>query len=124
MLVSGNTTAFFPLYSPFQGSSVKSKYWQEVNIRTDTKPNASTIFEKKHFHSYGLGWFLSDRNGFVIVEHTGGLPGMLSNTILIPELNVGILVLTNTDPGGFSFYSMANFYMVFLKASIPIKLIS
>ena len=61
---------------------------------------------KTHFDSYGLGWFLSDRNGYIIVEHTGGLPGMLSRTILIPELNVGIVVLTNTDPGAYSYWTI------------------
>ena len=36
----------------------------------------------------------------------GGLPGMLSRTILVPELNLGIVVLTNSDPGGYSYYSI------------------
>jgi hypothetical protein len=34
------------------------------------------------------------------VSHTGGLPGMLSRTVLIPDLDLGIVVLTNTEPGG------------------------
>lgn len=61
---------------------------------------------KTHFNAYGLGWRLSDKGGRVIIEHTGGLPGMLSRTILIPELNVGIVVLTNTDPGGYSYWTI------------------
>jgi hypothetical protein len=32
---------------------------------------------------------------------------MLSRTILIPELNVGLVVLTNTDPGGYSYWTIA-----------------
>ncbi len=66
---------------------------------------------KTHFSAYGLGWRLSDKGGYVIVEHTGGLPGMLSRTILIPELNVGIVVLTNTDAGGNSFWTIPNIIM-------------
>lgn len=62
---------------------------------------------KTHFNSYGLGWNLSDKNGYIVVEHGGALPGMLSKTILIPELNVGIVVLTNTDPGGYSFWTIS-----------------
>jgi CubicO group peptidase (beta-lactamase class C family) len=62
---------------------------------------------KTHFDAYGLGWKLSDANGYVIVEHGGSLPGMLSKTILIPEMNVGIVVLTNTDPGGYNYYTIA-----------------
>lgn len=64
-----------------------------------------------HFSSYGLGWHLSDKNGYVVAEHTGGLPGMLSKTILVPELNLGIVVLTNTDPGGYSFSAIAGSIM-------------
>jgi CubicO group peptidase (beta-lactamase class C family) len=62
---------------------------------------------KTHFSAYGLGWFLQDRAGYVTAEHTGGLPGMLSRTILIPELDVGVVVLTNTDPGGSSYWTVA-----------------
>lgn len=32
---------------------------------------------------------------------------MLSKTTLVPELNVGVVVLTNTDPGGYSFQTIS-----------------
>lgn len=62
---------------------------------------------RTHFRAYGLGWVLVDRKSVVCVEHTGGLPGMLSRTILVPEMNLGIVVLTNTAPGGFAFRSIS-----------------
>ncbi|GAH53017.1 unnamed protein product, partial [marine sediment metagenome] len=34
------------------------------------------------------------------VSHTGDLAGMLSKTIMIPDLNLGVVVLTNTYYGG------------------------
>ena len=61
-----------------------------------------------HFYSYGLGWGISDIAGYVKLSHTGGMPGMLSQTILIQELNLGVVVLTNADPGGYSFLSIPN----------------
>lgn len=61
-----------------------------------------------HYEGYGLGWELTEENGYTIVSHTGGMPGMLSHTMLIPELNAGIVVLTNAAPGGLSFYSLPN----------------
>ncbi|GAB5419294.1 MAG: serine hydrolase [Crocinitomicaceae bacterium] len=61
-----------------------------------------------HYNAYGLGWDLEDKNGYSIVSHTGGMPGMLSHTVMIPELNVGIVVLTNTSPGGYAFISVMN----------------
>lgn len=53
-----------------------------------------------HFNGYGLGWFISDSKGNLKVEHTGGLPGMLSKVTLFPDLNLGIVILTNTENGG------------------------
>lgn len=68
-------------------------------IHTTTDVNRSPRYNS-HFAGYGLGWDLTDKKGNMIVSHTGGLPGMLSRTVLIPDLNMGIVVLTNTEPGG------------------------
>jgi CubicO group peptidase (beta-lactamase class C family) len=65
----------------------------------NSKPDVAI---KTHFSTYGLGWNVIDLQGYVQLSHTGGLPGMLSRTALIPELNLGVVVLTNTDPGGYS----------------------
>ncbi|WP_452227064.1 serine hydrolase [Lacinutrix cladophorae] len=58
-----------------------------------------------HFSGYGLGWFVSDVLGNMKVEHTGGLPGMLSETVLIPDMNLGIVILTNTSDDGAGLFS-------------------
>jgi CubicO group peptidase (beta-lactamase class C family) len=52
-----------------------------------------------HFSGYGLGWFLSDVKGLKQVTHTGGLEGIVTQTTLFPELNLGIVVLTNQQSG-------------------------
>lgn len=54
---------------------------------------------KTHFLSYGLGWMLSDVSGYKQVMHTGGLAGMVTQVTLIPELKLGIIVLTNQQSG-------------------------
>lgn len=51
----------------------------------------------RHFNAYGLGWNLFDYHGRKIVTHSGGLDGMLSRTVLIPEENLGFVVLTNSE---------------------------
>jgi len=61
-----------------------------------------------HFNAYGLGWGIRDIAGYVKLSHTGGMPGMLSQTVLIPELDLGVVVLTNADPGGYSFITIPN----------------
>jgi CubicO group peptidase (beta-lactamase class C family) len=48
-----------------------------------------------HFAAYGLGWILRDVRGYREVWHSGGNPGMVSKVTLLPELHLGIIVLTN-----------------------------
>ena len=52
-----------------------------------------------HFSAYGLGWFLSDVSGYFQATHTGGLLGIVSQVTIIPELELGIIVLTNQQSG-------------------------
>ena len=51
----------------------------------------------RHFNTYALGWNIFDYQGKKIVTHGGGLDGMLSKTVLIPESNIGFVVLTNSE---------------------------
>ena len=50
-----------------------------------------------HFSAYGLGWALSDYQGRLVVSHGGGLNGMISMVAMLPEENLGVVVLTNFD---------------------------
>ena len=78
----------------------QNQMWMpHTNLWFTIKPNPRT---NTHFSGYGLGWGIKDEMGKVVISHTGGLPGMLSKTILVPELNLGIVVLTNSLPGGLS----------------------
>ena len=52
-----------------------------------------------HFLAYGLGWFLNDARGYKVVSHTGGDIGMVTKVTLVPELHLGIIVLTNQEDG-------------------------
>lgn len=63
--------------------------------------NGGALFNKGHFALYGLGWFLQEYNGRKIVQHTGGVNGFVTSITLIPEENLGIVVLTNTDANNF-----------------------
>lgn len=68
----------------------------------ETNPNPRY---NAHFNGYGLGWDLSDAKGNLKVSHTGGLPGMLSKVTMYPDLNLGIVILTNTENGGGGLFS-------------------
>jgi CubicO group peptidase (beta-lactamase class C family) len=52
-----------------------------------------------HFAAYGLGWFLADVKGYKQASHTGGLAGIVTQVTLLPELKLGIIVLTNQQSG-------------------------
>jgi CubicO group peptidase (beta-lactamase class C family) len=45
----------------------------------------------------GLSWFIGKRSGYRTIEHQGGDQGFRTALVLIPELNLGIAVATNTD---------------------------
>jgi len=51
------------------------------------------------FSADGLGWFLNDYRGRKVVSHGGGLDGMISQTAMMPEENLGLVVLTNSETG-------------------------
>jgi CubicO group peptidase (beta-lactamase class C family) len=61
---------------------------------------ASLAAVQPQFNSYGLGWMLRDYRGHKMVYHTGVLAGYVSRTTLIPDLNLGIVVLTNQEEPG------------------------
>lgn len=56
-----------------------------------------SLFPMRHFSTYGLGVGLSDYYGRLLVSHSGGIDGMLSTVALMPEEDLGIVLLTNTD---------------------------
>jgi hypothetical protein len=87
------------------GNNLETQLFSEANHRQMWRIHTVTNFNpdaryNTHFAGYGLGWGLRDIAGKMSVTHTGGLPGMLSKTILIPDLNLGVVVLTNTSQGG------------------------
>lgn len=69
--------------------------WQaQTPIKLSATP--SQRFPSTHFRAYGLGWALSDYEGRKIVGHGGGYDGMYSQVLMIPEENLGVVVLTNS----------------------------
>ncbi|KPM47345.1 serine hydrolase [Jiulongibacter sediminis] len=73
--------------------STRNTLWNQHNMfaidRTQSNPYGA------HFAGYGLGWFLRDYHGKLRVYHTGGYDGMISSINMLPEENLGVIVLTN-----------------------------
>jgi CubicO group peptidase (beta-lactamase class C family) len=72
--------------------------WLAQQISPQTLRNYPT----RKFAGVGMGWFVFDHYGKKIVNHSGGLDGMLSFTVLIPEENAGFVVLTNNESPSYS----------------------
>ena len=55
---------------------------------------------KAAFNGYALGFGVRDYRGHKVLLHTGGLPGYVSRVIMVPDLKIGVAVLTNQESGG------------------------
>ncbi|MEK6782241.1 MAG: serine hydrolase [Bacteroidota bacterium] len=96
------------------GETLQTQLITSANHQEMFKPHTIVGFNvepdprsRRHLNAYGLGWGIEDQLGNILISHTGGLPGMLSRTAMVPELNLGVVVLTNTDPGGYSFQTIS-----------------
>jgi len=58
-------------------------------------PAGRKLIPTRHFYAYGLGWFLMDYQGRLVVSHGGAVDGMLSRVVLVPEAQLGLVILTN-----------------------------
>jgi CubicO group peptidase (beta-lactamase class C family) len=54
---------------------------------------------RPNFLGYALGFQVQDYRGHKFVTHTGGLPGYVSMVSMIPDMKLGVSVLTNQESG-------------------------
>lgn len=80
-------------------AEVAKELWTPQTIISNGNPTS--------FSSYGLGWFLSSVNGNFQATHTGGLSGIVTQVTILPDLKLGIIVLTNQQSGA-AFNSVTN----------------
>jgi CubicO group peptidase (beta-lactamase class C family) len=74
--------------------------WSAQTILPTGEPQAPLAGLKENFADYALGWGLRDYHGRKLVGHTGGVGGFVSRVMLVPEENLGIVVLTNAEQVG------------------------
>ncbi len=85
----------------FEGKQIFSakqswEMWQP-NIMIPISASAAASVPSRHFRAYGMGWVLYDYQGRKIVNHSGGLDGMISQTAIVPEENLATVILTNSE---------------------------
>lgn len=84
------------LQKPLISEEVHEELWSPQTIIRVNNPGPYNT----HFSAYGLGFQVSDVKGYKQLNHTGGHAGMVTQITMIPELNLGIIVLTNQEEGG------------------------
>jgi CubicO group peptidase (beta-lactamase class C family) len=77
-----------------------------VTPMPNPEPPAELQALRSNFRGYALGFEVRDYRGRKVLTHTGGLPGYVSRVVLLPELHLGVAVLTNQE-SGYAFNSIA-----------------
>jgi CubicO group peptidase (beta-lactamase class C family) len=74
--------------------------WSPQTILPTNDPPAPLAGLKANFEDYALGWALRDYHGRKLIGHTGGVAGFVSRVMLVPEENLGVVILTNAEEDG------------------------
>lgn len=90
----------------FEGKRIfsEAQAWgmHQPHLAQQISENAFRGNPTRHFSGVASGWFVYDYQGRKVINHSGGLDGMLSYTHLIPEENLGFVVLTNSEYAPFT----------------------
>jgi CubicO group peptidase (beta-lactamase class C family) len=74
--------------------------WSPQTILPTGDSPPALVGLKSNFADYALGWGLREYHGRKLVGHTGGVGGFVSRVMLVPEENLGVVILTNAEEGG------------------------
>lgn len=75
----------------------RSREMWSPNTVLDVSGFSERTWPSTFFKAYGLGWSLSNYLGHKIVGHSGGYDGMISYTCMVPDENLGFVILTNKN---------------------------
>lgn len=100
-----------PLISP---RLVDEMHQAHTVIRVDSAARASNPYT--HLQAYGLGWFLQDHRGRLMVHHGGNVDGFTALVGMIPEEQIGVVLLTNMNGTGITTPLMLRIFDLHLKA--------
>lgn len=78
-------------------SEVSSRWMWTMQIPIPLGAVDRELFPSTHFKGYGLGWSLLDYRGVKVVRHGGAIDGMYSAIAMVPERDLGVVLLTNAN---------------------------
>jgi len=76
-------------------SATRHQLWSPQTI-IPISQFAAKLNPTRHFSTAALGWFAFDYQGRKILNHSGGMDGMISYIALVPEEKLGVVILTNS----------------------------
>lgn len=80
----------------YYSESSAREMWQMFTPLAVSK-QSEDLYPSTHFRGYGMGWSLMDYHGRRVISHSGGYDGIISYCVLVPEENLGFVILTNTN---------------------------
>ncbi len=88
-----NSETMKEMHSP--QALVSTDKWKEM----PQVPHSTLAYLNSDFVTYGLGWFIQDYKKQKVIHHGGAIDGMRCQVGLIPEKNLGVVILSNLHPG-------------------------
>ncbi len=73
--------------------------WTPLILLHPPDPPAPIVEARSNFVTYAMGEMVRDYRGRLMITHTGGLQGMVTQVTMIPDLKLGVIVLTNQEVG-------------------------
>jgi CubicO group peptidase (beta-lactamase class C family) len=80
----------------FSEKSSEDMWTQQMIVPVGSTP-PELKYLQAHFAGYGMGWGLRDYKGRKVVNHSGGVAGYVTRVMLVPEENLGVVILTNAE---------------------------
>jgi len=73
--------------------------WTPLTLIPHGEPPAALAEARSDFLAYAMGEDVRTYRGHLLVSHTGGLKGMVTEVSMVPGRNLGVIVLTNQEEG-------------------------
>jgi hypothetical protein len=80
----------------FSEKSSREMWSQQMVVPVAETPPELRLLQRR-FSGYGMGWGLRDYKGRKLVSHSGGVAGFVTRVMLVPEENLGVVILTNAE---------------------------
>jgi CubicO group peptidase (beta-lactamase class C family) len=81
----------------FSEKDSREMWMQQTVIRVGEGSDDGLNSLRPRLAGYGLGWFVRDYRGRKLVGHSGGVAGFVSHVEMVPEENLGVIILTNAE---------------------------